>query len=70
MKIDLNKLFGLKSRIAVVTGGGGELGGSFSPPERVRIEDLVNVAKVYALAGIDICTKTRSEIEPQLKLPV
>jgi acetylornithine deacetylase/succinyl-diaminopimelate desuccinylase-like protein len=51
-------------------GGGGELGGSFSPPERIRIDDLVNVAKVYALAGLDICTKKRSEIEPQLKLPV
>ncbi len=51
-------------------GGGGELGGSFSPPERIKIDDLVSVAKVYALAALDICTKERSEIEPKLRLPV
>ena len=51
-------------------GGGGELGGSFSPPERIKIDDLVDVAKVYALSALDICTKTRSEIEPKLRLSV
>jgi acetylornithine deacetylase/succinyl-diaminopimelate desuccinylase-like protein len=51
-------------------GGGGELGGSFSPPERIKIDDLADVAKVYALTALDICTRDRSDIEPTLKLPV
>jgi acetylornithine deacetylase len=51
-------------------GGGGELGGSFSPPERIKIDDLLAVAKVYALSVLDICTRDRSEIEPTLKLLV
>jgi acetylornithine deacetylase len=51
-------------------GGGGELGGSFSPPERIKIDDLLSVAKVYALSALDICTKDRCEIEPRLRLPI
>jgi acetylornithine deacetylase/succinyl-diaminopimelate desuccinylase-like protein len=51
-------------------GGGGELGGSFSPPERIKIDDLADVAKVYALTALDICTRDRSDIEPKLRLPV
>ena len=51
-------------------GGGGESGGSFSPPERIKIDDLGAVARVYALTALDICSKERSEIEPKLRLPV
>lgn len=34
--------------------------------EYVHIEDLYNCTKVYALAALDICSKTRAEVRPDL----
>lgn len=44
--------------------------GSFTPPEYVEIEEVVIAAKAYALAALDIATKTREEIGDRYRVPV
>jgi acetylornithine deacetylase len=51
--------------------GGPKTGtGSFTPPERVPIKDIEDLAKIYTLAALDICTKDMEEIKPHHKLPL
>jgi acetylornithine deacetylase/succinyl-diaminopimelate desuccinylase-like protein len=44
--------------------------GSFTPPEYCEIEEIVTAAKVYALAALDITTKTREEIGDRYRVPL
>ncbi len=54
-----------------ICGPGGLKGGTwtFTPPERVLISEVVDCTKIYALAGLDILTKTRDEVRPYYRLP-
>ncbi len=54
-----------------VCGPAGMLGGtgSFTPPERALISEVVDAVKIYALAALDICSKDMEEIRPHYRIP-
>ena len=53
---------------SIVYGPGGRAG-PFTPPERVTIEELTAAARVFALAAVDVGSRTWDEVRLQYKVP-
>jgi acetylornithine deacetylase/succinyl-diaminopimelate desuccinylase-like protein len=65
---DAGTLRYLGSVPSIVYGPAGKAG-PFTPPERVQITELVTAAKTYAVAALDIGSKTWEEVRPNYKVP-
>ncbi|UCG80903.1 MAG: M20/M25/M40 family metallo-hydrolase [Desulfobacterales bacterium] len=45
--------------------GAGGSEGVTKPDERISISELINITKAYALAAMDVCSKTKTDLEEQ-----